>query len=106
MITVHDIEQGTPEWHELRDAAVALAGCNGSDEDVLTYAMFPKVAPKFFTMRAQGPNNLGKAPGAQPAAAAPATAPPVENGKAPLRSPVTYDVKCNGKTHRVTVSPA
>src|SRR4051812_25153765 len=37
-----------PEWQELRAAAMALSGCNASDEDVLTYAMFPQVAPKFF----------------------------------------------------------
>ena len=52
------------EWHELRDAAVAVQGCNGSDEDVLTYAMFPKVAPQFFKTREQGPKNLGKDPAA------------------------------------------
>ena len=41
---------------------------------MLTYAMFPKVAPKFFTTRAEGPKNLGKdAAAPQPApAAAPA----------------------------------
>src|SRR5690349_8592639 len=38
-----------PEWQALRSAALALDGCNGTDEDVLTYAMFPKVAPKFFS---------------------------------------------------------
>ena len=106
-----------PEWHELRDATLAIAGSNGSDEDVLTYAMFPKVAPKFFTTRDQGPKNLGKDPNAQPAAAAaPAKAPAAENGggngsgngngKGPVRTPITYDVKCNGTTHRVTVAPA
>jgi methylmalonyl-CoA carboxyltransferase 5S subunit len=96
-----------PEWHELRDATVALAGSNGSDEDVLTYAMFPKVAPKFFTTRAQGPKNLGKDPNAPPAAAAqaPAKAPVAESGKGPVRTTITYDVKCNGKSHKVTVSP-
>ena len=51
-----------PEWQELRAAALALDGCNGSDEDVLTYAMFPQVAPKFFATRAEGPKNLGKEP--------------------------------------------
>jgi len=97
-----------PEWKELRDAALELPGSNGSDEDVLTYAMFPKIAPKFFTTRAQGPKNLGKSPAAQPA---PEPAAPksqsVENGngKAPARGPVAYDVKLNGKTHRVTVAP-
>src|SRR5260370_40670568 len=85
-----------PEWHELRDAAVAVPGCNGSDEDVLTYAMFPKVAPQFFTARHQGPKKLGKSPDAQPAssslAAAPAKAAPVENGKGPAATTSPYDV--------------
>jgi len=95
-----------PEWHELRDATLTLAGCNGSDEDVLTYAMFPKVAPKFFTERAAGPKNLGKDPNGKPAAdPAPAKAPAAGNGKGPVLTPVTYEVKLNGATHRVTVAP-
>jgi methylmalonyl-CoA carboxyltransferase 5S subunit len=95
-----------PEWKELRDATVALPGSNGSDEDVLTYAMFPKVAPKFFTTRAEGPKNVGKDPAAPAAAApAPAKAPAAENGKGSVRTTVTYDVKLNGKTHKVTVEP-
>ena len=49
-----------PEWEELRAQALALNGCNGSDEDVLTYAMFPQVATKFFDHRAEGPKNVGK----------------------------------------------
>ncbi|MBS0552949.1 MAG: pyruvate carboxylase subunit B, partial [Proteobacteria bacterium] len=48
-----------PEWHTLREAAIALPGSDGSDEDVLTHAMFPQVAPKFFASRSQGPKNLG-----------------------------------------------
>jgi len=95
-----------PEWHELRDVILAMPGCNGSDEDVLTYAMFPKVAPKFFSTRYQGPKNLGKDPAAPPVAAPAAKAPIPENVKGPVGTPVTYDVKCNGKTHRVTVTPA
>jgi methylmalonyl-CoA carboxyltransferase 5S subunit len=70
--------------------------------------MFPKVAPKFFTTREQGPKNLGKDPAAHaPAAPAPAKAPAAENGngKSPVRTPITYDVTCNGKTHKVTVAP-
>ena len=51
-----------PEWEQLRPTALALEGCNGSDEDVLTYAMFPQVAPKFFKSRAEGPKNVGKDP--------------------------------------------
>src|SRR5512140_1916866 len=96
-----------PEWQELRTAGCALKGSNGSDEDVLTYAMVPQVAPKFFATRDQGPKNLGKDPNAPaPAPAAAAPAPAAENGKGPVKSPITYDVKLNGHTHRVTVAPA
>ncbi len=91
-----------PEWGQLRSAALALKGCNGSDEDVLTYAMFPQVAPKFFSTRDEGPKNLGKDPSAKPAGAAPVA----DTGTGPVRTPITYDVKLNGKTHKVTVSPA
>lgn len=42
------------EWEKCV-ADAAKAGGNGSDEDVLTYAMFPKVAEKFFKERANGP---------------------------------------------------
>jgi methylmalonyl-CoA carboxyltransferase 5S subunit len=95
-----------PEWHELRDTAVALSGSNGSDEDVLTYAMFPKVAPQFFASRDKGPKNVGKDPNAKPAPAAAAAKPAADNGKGPVQTTITYDVKMNGKTHKVTVAPA
>src|SRR3954454_13974680 len=86
-----------PEWAVLRDAAVALTGCNGSDEDVLTYAMFPKVAPKFFGEREKGPKNLGKDPAAAVAAAPAAPAKAAgDNGNGSVRTTITYDVKCNG----------
>ena len=49
-----------PEWEHLRTTAIALDGCDGSDEDILTCAMFPKVAPKFFAERAQGPEERGE----------------------------------------------
>ena len=77
-----------------------MPGCDGSEEDVLTYAMFPQVAPGFFASRALGPKNLGVDP-APPAA--PAGSPAGE--AAPLRSPITYDVKLNGRSHRVSVTP-
>ncbi|HUA62464.1 MAG TPA: methylmalonyl-CoA carboxytransferase subunit 5S [Verrucomicrobiae bacterium] len=100
-----------PEWENLRAAALEVKGCNGSDEDVLTHAMFPQVAVKFFGTRDQGPKNLAKSSAPKPVAAAPtpapaAGAPSPENGKSPVRTPVTYDVKLNGHTHRVTVTPA
>ena len=38
------------EWDKMVEEAKANGG-NGSEEDTLTYAMFPKVAPKFFEKR-------------------------------------------------------
>ena len=51
-----------PEWDELVAEATALEGCDGTDEDVLTYAMFPGVAPGFFAKRPEGPKNVGQDP--------------------------------------------
>jgi methylmalonyl-CoA carboxyltransferase 5S subunit len=100
-----------PEWDRLRADAIALPGCNGTDEDVLTFAMFPQVAPKFFSTRDQGPKNLSKETPAKAAAA------PEKSGAAPakagtgaqagqLSGPVKYVVTMNGKSHTVTVAPA
>jgi methylmalonyl-CoA carboxyltransferase 5S subunit len=93
-----------PEWNELRTAAAALTGFNGSDEDVLTYAMFPAVGTKFFGTRKQGPKNLGRDPNAKPPAMPVALSSANGNGHAAVREPVTYDVKLNGNTHKVTVT--
>lgn len=90
-----------PEWEHLRTQALALKGCNGSDEDVLTFALFPQVAAKFFAQRAEGPKNVGK----NPTDAAKPT-PPVGNGKTPVTTPVTYDVRVGDKVHKVSVTPA
>jgi methylmalonyl-CoA carboxyltransferase 5S subunit len=100
-ITCRPADLLKPEWQELRSKALELPGNNGSDEDVLTYAMFPQVAPKFFASRDQGPRNLGKDPNATP------ETPPGKpaQGTHPVLSPVTYDVKLNGHSHRVSVTP-
>jgi oxaloacetate decarboxylase alpha subunit len=60
-----------------------------SPEDVLTYAMFPQVALKFFGTRHKGPVTF-EAPAADPAPAPAAGA---------------YTVTVNGKAHRVTRRP-
>ena len=98
-ITCRPADLLKPEWDTLKTEALALPGCNGSDEDVLTVAMFPKVAPKFFTTRDKGPLNLSKDTSSQPAAA-------VDNGKGPVRTEMSYNVKLNGNSHRVTITPA
>jgi methylmalonyl-CoA carboxyltransferase 5S subunit len=93
-----------PEWDELRAQALALKGCNGADEDVLTYAMFPQVAAKFFASRAEGPKNPTKAPPEPVKVVAPAAK--AGDGKGPVMTPVTYQVKIGDKSHKVTVEPA
>ena len=91
-----------PEWDQLRNAAIALDGCDGSDEDILTTAMFPKVAPKFFAERPQGPKSVAK----DPKALAAAGVPPGNGGGGPVRETIKYEVQLEGKKHVVTVSPA
>ncbi len=54
VMTCRPADKIEPEWDKMVEAAKA-AGGNGSDEDVLTYAMFPQVAEKFFKTRANGP---------------------------------------------------
>jgi methylmalonyl-CoA carboxyltransferase 5S subunit len=92
-----------PEWEELRTQALALKGCNGSDEDVLTYAMFPQVAARFFASRAEGPKNPTRTPAEAPKAAPAAKA---GDGKPPVTTPVSYQIKIGNKSHKVTVEPA
>jgi methylmalonyl-CoA carboxyltransferase 5S subunit len=107
-ITCRPADLLKPEWDELKQTAAKIPGFNGTDEDVLTAAMFPQVAPKFFPARKNGPKNLGKDPNAAAASAAPATpndkaaAPATGN---PLKGTVTYGVTVNGRTHKVTVAP-
>lgn len=105
-ITCRPADLLKPEWQALREAAIALPGSDGSDEDVLTHAMFPQVAPKFFASRAEGPKNLGKAPPADAVASASgASTPATGTVTAPVRAPVSYDVTVNGRSHRVSVTP-
>jgi methylmalonyl-CoA carboxyltransferase 5S subunit len=102
-ITVRPADLLTPEWDNLSTTAHALKGSNDSDEDVLTYAMFPQVAPKFFETRAQGRKNLGKDP--TPNKEQTPKAPAAASGGAALSAKVNYVITLNGKEHRVTVAP-
>ncbi len=92
-----------PEWDQLRTAAIANEGCDGTDEDVLTHAMFPKVAPKFFAERSKGPKSVAKDPNAPSTAQAKHTG---DTGSGPVRETIKYEVQLDGKKHEVTVSPA
>ncbi|HWR35291.1 MAG TPA: methylmalonyl-CoA carboxytransferase subunit 5S [Clostridia bacterium] len=108
-ITCRPADLLKPEWEHLRSDALALKGCNGSDEDVLTAAMFPQVAPKFFASRHEGPKNLSKLP-PKAATPAPAAAKPAAGGTTPSpaqqENAANYVVTLNGKSHKVSVAPA
>jgi methylmalonyl-CoA carboxyltransferase 5S subunit len=102
-ITERPADLLTPEWDALRAQALAIPGCDGSDEDVLTHAMFPKVAPGFFATRPDGPKNVGRDPSV---VAAEKAAQAAGNGMNPIRTPINYKVTVNGTPHSVSVAPA
>ena len=91
----------TPEWDELVATASKLEGFDGSEEDVLTNAMFPGVAPKFFQQRAEGPKSVAKTP-EQVAAENAQAAGPAKG----ITGPVKYNVTIAGRSHSVAVEPA
>jgi len=105
-ITVRPADLLKPEWENLETTANALKGSNGSDEDVLTYAMFPKVAPNFFESRAQGRKNLGIDPSSKAAdtKSPEAKASTTSGSGAALSGKVNYVITLNGKEHRVSVA--
>ena len=96
-ITCRPADNIPNEWEKMVEEAKVNGG-NGSEEDTLTYAMFPKVAPKFFKERANGPVSSDSfVVKAAPAAAAPASA-PSQGG--------SYCVTVNGTAYNVTTGPA
>ncbi|GHV68389.1 oxaloacetate decarboxylase [Spirochaetia bacterium] len=96
-ITHRPADDIKPEYAKLEDEAKKLLGTDTvSVEDVLTYAMFPKVAPDFFKKRSQGPvvfKPEADAPASAPAASAPGQA-------------ARYSVNVNGANYNVVVAPA
>ncbi len=103
-ITVRPADLIEDEWDHLKTEAAAIAGFDGSDEDVLTYAMFPKVAPAFFKARPEGPKNVGKDPADLAAEKAAKSAGDGKSG--PVRVPIKYEITIDGKAHSVAVKPA
>jgi len=83
------------EYGKLEEETKKLLGASTvTPEDVLTYAMFPKVAPDFFKKRANGPVVFK---------------PEAETQSAPAASPgqaARYSVNVNGANYDVVVAPA
>jgi oxaloacetate decarboxylase alpha subunit len=100
-ITHRPADDIAPEYDKLEEEAKKALGTSTiSVEDVLTYAMFPKVAPDFFKKRSQGP--VVFKPEDVPAAAAPAKGgSPVGIGQS-----ARYTVNVNGANYDVVVAPA
>lgn len=99
VMTCRPADEIPPEWDKMMEESKKNGG-NGSVEDALTYAMFPNVAPKFFSERSKGPVDAEKTFGKKEAPAAAA---------APSNGPWTvtvngtpYNVNANGSN--VTVN--
>ena len=95
VMTCRPADEIPPEWDKMVEES-KKAGGDGSDEDVLTYAMFPNVAPKFFAERSKGPVDAASTFAKKEAAPAAAK----ENKGA------SYTINVNGTAYNVTTGPA
>jgi oxaloacetate decarboxylase alpha subunit len=96
-ITHRPADDIPPEYAKLEEEAKKILGTSSvSVEDVLTLAMFPKVAPGFFKKRAEGPVVF------KPEPDAPAV--PASSGGAGQAA--RYSVNVNGANYDVVVAPA
>ena len=94
VMTCRPADKIEPEWDKMVEEA-KKAGGNGSDEDVLTYAMFPQVATKFFSTRANGPVDAASI-FAKKEAAAPAANPSKGGNYTITVNGASYNVSSNG----------
>lgn len=94
VITCRPADLIEPEWNKMLEESKKNGG-DGSDEDALTYAMFPNVAPKFFAERSKGPVDAETAFGAKKEEAAPKA-----ESKASAGS--SYSITVNGASYNVT----
>lgn len=94
VVTCRPADLIEPEWNKMLEESKKNGG-DGSDEDALTYAMFPNVAPKFFAERSKGPVDAETAFGAKKEEAAP---------KAESKASVggSYSITVNGASYNVT----
>ena len=93
VVTCRPADLIEPEWDKMVEES-KKAGGDGSDEDVLTYAMFPNVAPKFFAERSKGPVDAASTFAKKEAA-------PAKENKGG-----SYTINVNGTAYNVTTGPA
>ena len=109
VMTCRPADKIEPEWDKMVEES-KKAGGNGSDEDTLTYAMFPNVAPKFFANRANGPvdaaSTFAKKEVAAPAAGANGSYTINVNGTAYNVTTNGDNVTVNGQSYNVTFGAA
>ncbi|MGO9565307.1 MAG: hypothetical protein ACLPPV_21905, partial [Candidatus Korobacteraceae bacterium] len=103
-ITCRPADLLEPAWERQRMAALAL-GSNGSDEDVLTYALFPNAATRFFQTRTAGSKDMPKVSTESRRVTEPDPLRAAGGEVIPAESR-TYIVKVSGEEHNVTVTPA
>ncbi|MBQ2601491.1 MAG: sodium-extruding oxaloacetate decarboxylase subunit alpha [Treponema sp.] len=96
VVTCRPADLMEPEWDKMVKESKEKGG-DGSDEDTLTYAMFPNVAPKFFAERSKGPVDAKATFGIKPAAPA---AEKKENKGG------SYTITVNGTAYNVSTGPA
>ena len=94
VVTCRPADLLEPEWDKMLEESKKNGG-DGSDEDALTYAMFPNVAPKFFAERSKGPVDAAKTFAKKPESASP------KDNKGG-----SYTVTVNGSSYDVTAGPA
>lgn len=89
VVTCRPADLIEPEWNKMVEES-KKAGGNGSDEDTLTYAMFPNVAPKFFKERVNGPVDAAS------------TFAKKETSESKASNGGTYTINVNGTSYNVT----
>lgn len=94
VVTCRPADLIEPEWNKMLEDSKKNGG-DGSDEDALTYAMFPNVAPKFFAERSKGPVDAETAFGAKKEEAAPKAESKASAGG-------SYSITVNGASYNVT----
>jgi methylmalonyl-CoA carboxyltransferase 5S subunit len=103
-ITCRPADLLEPSWERWRTEAMAFGG-HGGDEDVLTYAMFPKAAAQFFQTRTAGPKDIGR--DSREPKTGPELAPSLNPGSNDMPGTSrSYVIRVGSEEHRVTVTPS